>query len=233
MPSSTASVSGRLMVNVDPLTGARRDRDAPAQRLDRALDHVHADAAAGDVGDGRGGREARQEDQVVDFPVGELRVGGDQSVLIAISRTRGRSMPAPSSATSMMMRPERCAAARRTLPCAGLPAAIAHFRLLEAVVDRVADHVGQRIGEPLDHRPVDFGRFALGMQTHLLADASATSRTILDIRWNTDFTGWARIAITLSWISRVSCSSCPAPRRRRQPRRGRPRAPAASASPGG
>ena len=26
------------------------------------------------------------------------------------------------------------------------------------------------------------------------------------MRWNSDFTGWARIAITLSWISRVSCS---------------------------
>ena len=26
------------------------------------------------------------------------------------------------------------------------------------------------------------------------------------MRWNTDFTGWARMAITLSWISRVSSS---------------------------
>ena len=31
------------------------------------------------------------------------------------------------------------------------------------------------------------------------------------MRWNTDFTGWARIAMTLSWISRVSCSSSSRP----------------------
>ena len=35
---------------------------------------------------------------------------------------------------------------------------------------------------------------------------SATSRTMRGMRWNTDFTGCARIAMTLSWISRVSCS---------------------------
>ena len=45
----------------------RRDRDAPAERLDRALHHVHADAAAGNVRDRRRRREARQEDQIVDL----------------------------------------------------------------------------------------------------------------------------------------------------------------------
>ncbi len=40
---------------------------------------------------------------------------------------------------------------------------------------------------------------------------AATSRTSRGIRWNTDFTGWARIAMTLSWISRVSCSSSSRP----------------------
>ena len=41
--------------------------------------------------------------------------------------------------------------------------------------------------------------------------ASATSRMIRDIRWNTGLTGWARMAITLSWISRESCSSSSRP----------------------
>ena len=33
--------------------------------------------------------------------------------------------------------------------------------------------------------------------------ASAASRTMRDIRWNKGLTGWARIAITASWISRA------------------------------
>ena len=45
----------------------------------------------------------------------------------------------------------------------------ARLRRLEAVVDGVADHVGQRIGEALDHRLVDLGRLALGEQAHRLA----------------------------------------------------------------
>jgi hypothetical protein len=41
---------------------------AAAQRLDAALDDVHADAAAGQVGHLLGGREARLEDELVDLP---------------------------------------------------------------------------------------------------------------------------------------------------------------------
>ena len=152
------------------LARPRRDRNAAAQRLDRALDHVHADAAAGNVRDRRGGREARQEDQIVDLFVGQLRVGGDQAFARRRSPcTRGRLMPAPSSETSMTMRPERCGADSRTRPSAGLPAAMRVLRRFEAVVDGVADHVGQRIGEALDHRLVDLGAFAFGDEAHRLA----------------------------------------------------------------
>ncbi|MND28962.1 hypothetical protein D3C80_194600 [compost metagenome] len=40
---------------------------------------------------------------------------------------------------------------------------------------------------------------------------SATSRTIRDMRWKTGLTGCARIAMTESWISRVSCCSSSRP----------------------
>jgi hypothetical protein len=63
------------------VTRARRDRDTTAERLDRALDHVHADATAGNVGDLVGGRETGREDQVVDFFVGQVGIGGDQFVV--------------------------------------------------------------------------------------------------------------------------------------------------------
>ena len=69
---------------------------------------------------------------------------------------------APSSATSMTMRPPACSADSRMVPSAGLPARDALVRRLDAVVDRVADHVRQRIGELLDHGLVDLGRLAVG-----------------------------------------------------------------------
>ena len=51
----------------------------------------------------------------------ELRVGGDQPLLDRDRLARaGRSMPAPSSATSMTMRPERCAADSLHLALRGL-----------------------------------------------------------------------------------------------------------------
>ena len=41
--------------------------------------------------------------------------------------------------------------------------------------------------------------------------SAATSRTRRGMRWNTALTGCALIAITLSWICRVSCSSSSRP----------------------
>ena len=63
------------------LSGARGDRDATAECLDGALDDVHADAAAGDVGDLVGRGEARHEDQVIDFLVCQVGIGRDQIVV--------------------------------------------------------------------------------------------------------------------------------------------------------
>jgi hypothetical protein len=50
------------------------DLDAAAHGADVALDHVHADAAAGDLGDLLGGGEAGFEDQQPDFGVAHLVV---------------------------------------------------------------------------------------------------------------------------------------------------------------
>jgi hypothetical protein len=57
------------------------DLDAAAQFLDVAAHHVHADAAAGDVGHLRGGAEAGLEDEVVDLIVAEAVRRGDQALL--------------------------------------------------------------------------------------------------------------------------------------------------------
>ena len=88
-----------------PLPGFGCDLDAAAQRLDVAADDVHADAAAGDLGDLLGGREARLEDQRVDL-VGRGRCARrDQAALDGRGLIRSVSSPVPSSAISMTMCP--------------------------------------------------------------------------------------------------------------------------------
>ncbi len=55
------------------------------------------------------------------------------------------------------------------MPDLGLAGGEALFRALDAVVGRVADHVGQRIGKLLDDRLVDLGVLADGLEADLLA----------------------------------------------------------------
>ena len=87
----------------------------------------------------------------------------------AMPRTRSRLMPRPSSLISMTIRPARCSATRRTVPSAGLPASRRSSGVFEAVVDGVAQHVGDRFGQPFDHGLVDLGGLALGDQPNVLA----------------------------------------------------------------
>ena len=65
------------------LAGHRLDVDGAADLIDIGAHHVHADAAAGDRGDGRSGGEARGEDELVDLGFGHLlQLGlGDETVL--------------------------------------------------------------------------------------------------------------------------------------------------------
>ena len=56
--------------------------DLAAEALDVAADDVHADAPAGDIRGLLGGREARQEDQLVDLPrPAATSFGPDQAAL--------------------------------------------------------------------------------------------------------------------------------------------------------
>ena len=80
-PSTIASVSGSLIENVVPLPRLGLDLDPSAQRVDVALDDVHADAAARDLGDLLGGREPGRENQLMYVGWRQHRAGGDQAVL--------------------------------------------------------------------------------------------------------------------------------------------------------
>lgn len=63
------------------MAGARGNVDAAAKRLNGTLDHIHADATAGNVGNLVRRGEARSEDQIVDFFIGQVRIGGDEIVV--------------------------------------------------------------------------------------------------------------------------------------------------------
>ena len=63
----------------------------------------------------------------------------------AFCSTRSVLMPAPSSLISMTMRPPRCSADKMDRALFALAGGESVFRQLDAMVDRVADDVGQRI----------------------------------------------------------------------------------------
>ena len=121
MPSRIARVRGREIEMVVPKPARRADVDGAAHGRDIALDHIHADAAAGDVGHRFGGRESRARRSTARLRRPSIAVGllpGRSR--FAFSRMRSRFRPPPSSATSMMMLPPWWAADRNRRPVFGL-----------------------------------------------------------------------------------------------------------------
>src|SRR5579883_2639927 len=149
--------------------GARGYADPPAERLDRPLDHVHADAAAGNVRYGFGGGEAGREYQVVDLVVAEDGVRRDKTFAY-----RDFLHPRPvdpgavvgdfdDDAARAMQRAQANDAYGR------LSGRDPFGRILDAVIDSVADHVGERVREALDDGLVHLGVLAVGDQMHRFA----------------------------------------------------------------
>ena len=123
---------------------------------------------------------------------------------MAIARTRSRSRPWPSSATSMTIRPPRWAAEMRTRPSGGLPSAIRRSGLSRPWSTALRTMwVSGSVSRSMTVRSTSVDSPSTTSRTRLPVAASA-SRTSRAMRWNTAFTGWARMAITLSWMSRVS-----------------------------
>ena len=103
-----ASVSGILILSVVPSPGRLWTSMRAADLLDVGLDHVHADAAAGDVGDLLGRGEPGQEDQVQPARARVMRAACSAVIsplATALALTRSRSMPPPSSVISMLTWP--------------------------------------------------------------------------------------------------------------------------------
>src|SRR5208282_6012638 len=114
-------------------------RDATADVLDVAAHDVHADAAAGNVGDLLGGGKAGQEDQVVDLLFAQHRVGADQA---ALARFLQHALGIDAGAVVLDLDDDAAAAMLGGEPDGalfGLAGGGALGGRLDAVVDRIAD----------------------------------------------------------------------------------------------
>ncbi|BBP74159.1 hypothetical protein PHLH7_02630 [Pseudomonas sp. Ost2] len=150
------------------LAGHRVDLDHPAQLVDGTAHHIHADAAAGEVGDLFGGGEPRFENQQVDIRIAELRVRVHQALVDGLGQD-----PRGVQATAVVADFEDDHAGvvigiEAQVAFGGLADGQALGSRLDAVVDGVAHQVGQRIGDLVDHRLVQLGLAADQAQLDIL-----------------------------------------------------------------
>src|SRR5690606_19734149 len=139
------------------------DLDLATERDDVALDHVHADAAARQVGQCVGGGEAGVEHQVPDL--GVCGVGRHRQVALGRLAQDALSVQAL-TVVADLDDDVPALVGRAHADGAGLVLARgdAFGRHFQAVVDRVAHQVHQRVDDLLDHALVQFGRLAPRLQ---------------------------------------------------------------------
>ena len=141
----------------------------PPQRLDIAANDIHADTAAGDIAHHRRGREARHENQIVDFLIARLGILGEQAARARLGQhacpvdARAIIAHLDDDAPRSMLGGEMDAALRR------LAERQPRLGQFAAVIDGIAQQMRQRIGQLLDHGLVDFGTLTGHDQAHLLA----------------------------------------------------------------
>src|SRR4051812_11656728 len=150
----------------------RGEGDLAAELADHRPHGVHADAAAGDVARDLGGREAGQEQQL-GRPLAVERIGrlgGDEPALDRALADLDGVDAAPVVANVDDDVAARMA--RRDLERAGLGLARgdAVLRRLEAVVQRVADEVDERVAQRLDDGAVELGVLADELELDVLGE---------------------------------------------------------------
>src|SRR5581483_10396722 len=160
-----ASVSGSVTVNVVPAPGSVVTATVPWS--DSTVTLTASSPTPRQLGDPAGGGEARPEDEVETGGGGLL--AGHEPELDA-PPADGRDVDAGAvvghlqhQGVALLPGPDADRAHGR------LPGRGPSGRVLEAVVDGVADEVGQRSGDPLQHRPVDLGALADQLQAGLPA----------------------------------------------------------------
>ncbi len=150
------------------------DLDLPAEFADTRLHHVHADAAAGDVGDFRLGREARHEDQMQalvgaqaggGFGVDQALVAGDFAQALGVD-AGAVVLDFDADVVAFLLRRQAHMAATR------FAGGFAQGRRFDAVVDGVAHQVHQRVGQGFDQIAVQLRFGADQFQFHFLGQGA-------------------------------------------------------------
>ena len=152
------------------------DVDRPVQRFDPALDDIHPHATAGDVGDRlrrAESRGARCTERAVARSGVRPRLAETRPFETIFLRIRSQSIPLPSSLTVITTLFPRCDAWSETVPDRGFARRLSTIGRFEAVIDRVADHVDQRVGQLVDHPLVELGLLAFDLERDLFVGRDA------------------------------------------------------------
>ncbi len=153
----------------------RGQGDRAADRLDVLTHDIHADAAAGDIGDLFGGREARREDESVDFLVAhpfELRLGRQpQLQRLFLDPRLVEATPVVADFDGDLAGLVRGGDPHR--PGRRLAEPHALVGALQPMVGAIAHEMGERIADQLDQLAVEFGVAAVGDQIDLLVQLGA------------------------------------------------------------
>ena len=167
-----ASVSGILMVKVVPAPANGVQIDRAADLLDIAAHDVHADAAAGNAGDLRGGGKAGREDEIANFAVGlgrHLGLAGKT----ALDRLGADAREIEAAAvvgdldddvTALVAGGEPDRATARL--AGGEPLG----RTLDAVIGAIAHQMRERILDQFEHLAVELGFGAVHFEFDFLAE---------------------------------------------------------------
>ena len=139
------------------LTLGRLDHHAAAQTHDLSAHHVQADTAPGQGRDLVLGGEPGKEQQLVDLGGRQIGAGGDQAAILRDLADLGAVDAAAIVRHLDLDTTGPVGGRQRDRAFLRLAAALAGHAVLQPVIDRVADHVGQRLDQAFDHGLVDLG----------------------------------------------------------------------------
>ena len=166
-----ASVRGSRSTTAVPRPGCESIWIDAAESIDPGLDHVHPDAAPGDVGDALGRAhpgEAAEHELLARLHGGDA-LGADEA---ARDRGAGDALGVHAAPVVLDADPDPVALASGAHPdhgFGGLARGGAHLRWLHAVIDGVAHQVDENVVEFLEYRPIQFDILTQDIKSHLLA----------------------------------------------------------------